>query len=174
MKRNLYSTYFLLVWLIGALLIAGCAPVISQGVLAQVDRAIGFEQLLKDPDAYQGRTVLLGGEIIETRNYPENTLIFLLQRPLGPRDEPDVDGESKGRFIVAVPGFLDPAIYRPGRKVTVAGAVEGKQTHPLGEIQYTYPVISRRELYLWPSEETTMTEPRVQFGVGMGIVIQGR
>ncbi len=174
MKTNLCSTHFLLVWLIAALLIAGCSPVISQGVLKQVDKAVHFEQLLKDPDAYRGRIVLLGGEIIETRNLPESTMIFLLQRPLGPRDEPDINGESKGRFIVAVPGFLDPAIYRPGRKVTVAGAVEGRETYPLGEIRYTYPVISKRELYLWPSEETTMTEPGVQVGVGIGIVIPGR
>lgn len=174
MKTNLCGTHFLLIWLIATLFMPGCAPVLSQGVLAQVDRAIPFEQLLEDPEAYKGRTVLLGGEIIETRNLPENTLIFMLQRPLGPRDEPDVEGESMGRFLLTVPGFLDPAIYQTGRKVTVAGAVEGKEMHPLGEIQYTYPLISRKELYLWPSEEATITEPGVQFGVGVGIIIRGR
>ena len=98
----------------------------------------------------------------------------MLQRFLGLRGEPAVAKESGGRFLVIAPGFLYPANYRPGRKVTVAGVVEGTEIHPLGEAQYTYPVISKRELYLWPSEETTMTEPGVRFGVGRGIAIQGR
>ena len=174
MKANPCSAHFLVIWLIAALFISGCGPVISQQVRKEADQAIGFEGLLENPDAYRGRTVLQGGEIIEARNLPENTLIFVLQRPLGIRDEPALDKGSGGRFLVIAPGFLDPAIYRPGRKVTVAGVVEGKEAHPLGEVQYTYPVISKRELYLWPSEETAMTEPGVQFGVGIGIVIQGR
>lgn len=174
MKTNLCGTHFPLIWLIATLSISGCASVLSQGLLAQVDRAIPFEQLLEDPEAYRGSTVLLGGEIIETRNYPENTLIFVLQRPLGLRDEPAVDKESKGRFLLTVPNFLDPAIYRPGRKLTVAGAVEGKEIHPLDEIKYTYPVISKKELYLWPSEEASTAEHGVQFGVGIGIIIQGQ
>ncbi len=174
MKTNLCSTHFLLIWLIAVFFLSGCGPVISQEVRKEADQLIGFGELLANPDAYQGRTVLLGGEIIETRNLPENTMIFFLQRPLGPRDEPAVDKESGGRFLVISTGFLDPAIYRPGRRVTIAGAVEGKETHPLGEVQYAYPVIKKRELYLWPSEETAMTEPGVRFGVGIGIVIQGR
>jgi outer membrane lipoprotein len=47
-------------------------------------------------------------------------------------------------------GFLDAAIYSEGREVTVAGEVKGKRVLPLGEIQYAYPLISIKELYLWP------------------------
>lgn len=143
---------------------------ISQEVLKQVDQTMHFEQLLKNPEAYRGKTVLFGGDIIETKNLPERTLISVLQRPLDFRNRPAAKGESKGRFIVSAPGFLDPAIYRPRRKVTVVGLVVGKEVRPLGEVEYTYPVISKRELYLWPSEESTKAEPRVHFGVGIGIV----
>jgi len=125
-----------------ALVMAGCAPVISPAVLKEVDQSVRFEQVLKNPLAYRGRTVLLGGDIIETQNF---------------------------RFIVSVPGFLDPAIYRPRRKVTVVGSVLGKEVRPLGEIEYTYPIITKRELYIWPAEESSATQPRVRFGVGIGI-----
>ena len=152
-----------------ALVMAGCAPVISPAVLKEVDQSVRFEQILKNPLAYRGRTVLLGGDIIETQNFPEKTLIVVLQRSLGFRKKPAAEGESKGRFIVSVPGFLDPAIYRPRRKVTVVGSVLGKEVRPLGEIEYTYPIITKRELYIWPAEESSATQPGVRFGVGIGI-----
>lgn len=148
---------------------AGCAPVISPAVLKEVDQGVRFEQLLKNPIAYRGRTVLLGGDIIETQNFPEKTLIVVLERSLGFRKKPAAEGGSKGRFIVSVPGFLDPAIYRHKRKVTVVGSVLGKEVLPLGEIEYTYPIITKKELYIWPSEESSATQPGVRFGVGIGI-----
>jgi len=151
------------------LVMAACAPVISQQVLDEVDESLRFVDILPDPDAYRGRTVLLGGYVIETRNLPEKTLIMVLQSPLGFRKEPALESESKGRFIVSVPGFIDPAIYRPGRKVTVVGSLAGKEVRPLGEIKYTYPIITKREIYIWPEEGPTRTEPRVRFGVGVGI-----
>jgi len=47
--------------------------------------------------------------------------------------------------------------------------VFGKEVRPLGEIEYTYPIITKRELYIWPAEESSATQPRVRFGVGIGI-----
>ena len=151
------------------LIMTACAPVISQQALDEVEGGINFEDVLKNPDPYMGRILLLGGFIIETRNLPERTVIMVLQSPLGFRKEPAEDKNSKGRFIISVPGFLDPAIYRPARKVTVVGSVSGKEVRPLGEIKYTYPVILKKEIYLWPAEQSARTEPRVHFGVGIGI-----
>ncbi|RKY39755.1 MAG: hypothetical protein DRP85_09575, partial [Candidatus Makaraimicrobium thalassicum] len=45
------------------------------------------------------------------------------------------------------------AIYSQGRKITVAGEVKGKKIKPLGEVEYTYPLISSKEIYLWPKEK---------------------
>ncbi|RLB06480.1 MAG: hypothetical protein DRG50_05605 [Deltaproteobacteria bacterium] len=151
-------------------LLTGCAPVISKGVLKEVDRSISFEQLLEEPEAYKGKTLLLGGDIIETQNLPAKTLIIVLQRPLGHRGRPVGGDVSKGRFIISAAGFLDPAIYRHGRKVTVAGVVVGKKVRPLGEVEYTYPIIEKKELYLWPEEEVSSAEPQVHIGVGVGVV----
>ena len=151
------------------LLLAGCAHVISRGVLKEVDTSVSFAQLSKDPEAYQGKTVLLGGDVIETQNLSDKTLVVVLQRPLDRRGEPSAGDVSEGRFIITTPGFLDPAIYGSGRKITVAGTVVGKEVRPLGEIKYTYPIIKKRELYLWPEEEAASDEADVHFGVGIGV-----
>jgi outer membrane lipoprotein len=159
----------LLCTIVAVLLLAGCAHVISKGVLQEVDSSISFMQLLKDPEAYKGKTVLLGGDIIETQNLSNKTLVVVLQRPLGSWGEPGAGDVSEGRFIITTAGFLDPAIYSSGRKITVAGRVVGKEVRPLGEITYAYPVIEKRELYLWPEEKSASAEPKVHFGVGIGI-----
>lgn len=169
MNAKRYRTFLIYSATLTALMIAGCAPVISQEALKEVNQRVHFEQLLEDPEAYRGRIVMLGGDIIETQNFPEKTLIVVLQRSLGFRKKPATEDVSKGRFIISVQGFLDPAIYRPRRKVTVVGSVVGKEVRPLGEIEYTYPIIAKRELYIWPLEEFPETEPRLHFGVGIGI-----
>jgi outer membrane lipoprotein len=51
----------------------------------------------------------------------------------------------------------------------VVGSVLGREVRPIGKIEYSYPVIEKKELYLWPSEENSETGPRVHFGVGVGI-----
>jgi outer membrane lipoprotein len=158
------------VWIVtvAALAVAGCAAVISKESLKTVDQDIRFEQLLENPDAYRGKVLLLGGEIINTENVPNKTVIVVLQRSLGYNQKPDSEGESKGRFIVSIPGFLDPAIYRPRRKITVVGSVMGKQVRPLGELEYAYPVIEKKELHIWPVEGAPATSPRFHIGIGIG------
>lgn len=151
------------------LLLAGCAPVISSSTLQQVDKSISFEELQHNPDKYRGKTVLLGGDIIETRNMAGRTVIMVLARSLDYRNQPKEEGASKGRFLVYQAGFLDPAIYRPDRQITVAGKVIGKELRSIGEMNYSYPVIENRELYLWPTDQYPWREPPVHFGIGIGI-----
>lgn len=169
MEAERYCALFVCIALASPLLLAGCASVISHGALKEIDQTLSFEQLLENPEAYKEKTVLLGGNIIETQNLSDRTLIIVLQRPLGFRKKPTAEDVSRGRFIVYVLGFLDPVIYRHGRKITVVGSVMGREARPLGEIEYSYPVIEKKELYLWPAEEHSMTGPRVHFGFGIGI-----
>ncbi len=160
----------LLVWtaLLNLLWFAACATAISPEITKEVDQGILFESLLTEPAAFHGKTVLLGGNIIKTENLPEKTLIIMLQRSLDSKMKPSGENRSKGRFIISVPGFLDPAIYRQGREITVVGRVAGKEVRTLDEIEYAYPIIGKRELYLWPVEKSLDTEPKVIFGIGVG------
>jgi outer membrane lipoprotein len=116
--------------------LAGCTAAISSETLKDVDQSIPFEAILKDPEAFQGKTVLLGGDIIETENFPDKTLIIILQRPLNSQTKPSGEDKSKGRFIVSVPEFLDPSIYGQGRQITVVGTVAGKEVRALDEIEH--------------------------------------
>jgi outer membrane lipoprotein len=116
----------------------------------QVVKELTLRVVLKDPEAYKGKTVLWSGVIISSVNVKEGTLIEVLQKPADMQGKPkDVD-ESEGRFLALYPGYLDVAIYNGGRKVTVAGEVQGKKIQRLGEIDYTYPLISAKEIHLWP------------------------
>ncbi|MFH1241892.1 MAG: Slp family lipoprotein [Pseudomonadota bacterium] len=155
--------------LLTVLWLLACAPAIPPETLKNVDQSIPFESLLKDPEAFQGKSVLFGGDIIETENLPEKTLIIILQHSLNSKRRPIGGDASKGRFIVSAPEFLDPAIYRPGRQITVVGTVAGKEVRTLNEIEYAYPIIDRQHLHLWPVEKYVDTEPKVYFGIGIGV-----
>ena len=169
MKVVQYCTIFVWNSLAGFLLCAGCATVISQGTLKKADQTLSFQQILENPQAHKGKIVILGGDIIETQILSDRTLITVLQRPLDFNKKPWDDDVSKGRFIVYTLDFLDPVIYRRGRKITLVGTVKGRELRPLSEIEYSYPVIEKKELYLWPTDSHFVTEPKVHFGVGIGI-----
>ena len=129
----------------------GCAHVISKDVRAEVDPTLSFRQVLQDPNSFKGKTVLWGGEIIQTTNQKDgSTLIETLERPLGRQGEPDQTSPSEGRFLVLSEKYMDSYIYRRGKRITVAGEILGEKTKPLGEMDYHYPLISIKQIYLWP------------------------
>lgn len=156
MEKKIHSaklvTFFILV-------IAGCAPVISKDIRDQVARDLSFKEVLQDPEAYKGKMVLWGGVIIKAENQKEGTLIEVLQKPTDREGRPkDVD-LSDGRFLALYDGFLDAAIYAREREVTIAGEIKEKRVLPLGDIQYSYPLILVRQLHLWPAERKEQLYP---------------
>jgi outer membrane lipoprotein len=139
--------WFLLIPLSAGLIIS-CAPV-SKEIMHQVDPTLTFRDIQKDPDTYAGKTVLWGGVIVETSTRQQETLIKVRQTELDYQKRPTNLDHSLGRFLIRQAGFLDPAIYKEGREITVAGGVSGKEILPLGDSQYAYPVIQAKEIHLW-------------------------
>jgi len=136
--------------LLSFLLLVGCAHVISKDLRQKVDPSLTFTQVLQNPNAYQGRAVLWGGEIIETLNQKDGTtFIEVFQRPLGWRGEPRETLASEGRFLVLAEKYLDPYLFRRGRKITVAGEIKGEKIKPIGDMDYRHPFLLSREIYLW-------------------------
>jgi outer membrane lipoprotein len=161
---------FCLVLWPGLLLFSACAATaIPSDVLTGVDHTISFQKLKENPEAFRGKTLLLGGDVIITENQPGKTNLIVLQHELDGDLKPLDNDQSKGRFIVMALEFLDPAIYAKGRRITIVGTVAGKETRQLNGIGYVYPVIEKRTLYLWPVEKIVDSEPRVYFGIGIGI-----
>jgi outer membrane lipoprotein len=134
-------------------LLSGCVHAVSRSVLKEVDRKITFSALLKAPSAYQGKVVLLGGIIVQTLNKEQGTLLEVYDTALNREGKPVNIDISEGRFLALYQGFLDSEIYKQGRKVTIAGTVQGEKVQQLGETQYRYPYLIVKEIHLWKEEE---------------------
>ena len=142
MKRK-----FLLILCLAGVIVS-CAP-LSIEIMRQVDESLTYQVVQQDPQRYVGKTVLWGGVILETINKMDVTVMKVRQTELDFEKRPQHLDRSAGRFIVRSAGFLDPAIYKEGREITVAGEVAGKEVLPLGDALYSYPVILAKEIHLW-------------------------
>jgi len=148
-KRDcLYVLFSLLMFL------SGCAHVISEDLRARIDPSLNFTQVLENPDAYKGKMVLWGGEIIQTiLQKNESVLIEVLQRPFGFAEEPEPSFASEGKFIILIKEYSGLSSFWKGSLVTVAGeiqgAVEGEKITSLSDMEYRYPLILSRQIYHW-------------------------
>lgn len=133
---------------------AASCSVIPRSIRREALTNVSFHQLVQDTDQYTGKTVILGGYIIDVQNTADRTNILVLQTPLGYQDEPKARDLSQGRFLVVYDGFLDPAVYEKNRKITVAGTVAGNQTRKVGQYTYRLLIIRAVDLYLWAPEST--------------------
>ncbi len=125
----------------------GCS-VISAEVRAVAEPAAPYRDMLADAEAYVGKTVILGGYVLETDAGAEETVVLVLQAPLDAFDLPEDSDRSEGRILVVHRGYLDPAVYREGRLVTVAGVVEGV-IEKTEECPARCLQIETQDLYLW-------------------------
>ena len=151
--------------------LSGCTSVLSTSVVQEADDKVTFTDLQKQPDRHQGALVILGGQIIETVVKESETRVQVLQLPLGAQQRPDNTASSQGRYIVIFKRFADPLIYEKGRKITVAGVVQGGQEIMLNDRPHTVPVLLERETYLWKTEDYYPAYgpgPAFQFGIGVG------
>jgi outer membrane lipoprotein len=137
------------VLLAASLALSGCAYVVSREVRREARKDLTFPMVLRDPEAHVGATVIWGGMIVRTRNLPDGTELVVLETPLRHGEVPEEPAESRGRFIARTSRYLDPAVFRKERMVTVAGEITGREARPLDEMLYTYPVIRLREIHLW-------------------------
>lgn len=147
------------VMLVSVLIAAGCGPVISKTLREQVDKNLTFREVSKSPDAHKGAVVVWAGVIIEAKNTREGTLLEILQRQADLFGAPEETDRTDGRFLALYPSYLDAAVYSKGREVTVGGEVHGKRVMPLGEIQYTYPLVLAKEIHLWPDASRERLAP---------------
>ena len=115
-----------------ATLFAACsgAKVIPPELAEQIDKSASFSEILASPQSYQGRTILLGGEVLASKRMQDGVELEMLQLPVRDDDDPPVDrrSESQGRFIAFDRGGGDPASFPPGTRLTLVGTVSGDDT----------------------------------------------
>ncbi len=146
-----------LTWTGGALLqtlalltlVAGCANPFPQDLLAKVERNVSYQAFQDAPEQYDGKLLMFGGEIVETKNVKDGAWIVVLQKPLDGEGRPKWAAESGGRFLIRTESYLDVGAFRRGRSITVIGVVDGSKPMPLRETEYWYPLLVARQLQLW-------------------------
>lgn len=160
-----------------ALLLGGCGSsgfVVPESLEPQVDRSVSFQQLLASPESYQGKMVVVGGEVLKAATAEGGTVLEILQLPLDEGRRPARERtESQGRFLARQETFLDPATVGDRARITIVGQVSGARTQRLDEVEYRYPTLDIKHLHLWRPEdyaERPRTGPwwGISGGVGMG------
>jgi outer membrane lipoprotein len=150
-----------------SLIFSGCAHVMSPELREQADPSLTFPLVHGNVTAHVGSTVIWGGEIISTVNKETGTDITVLETPLLGDGRPEAPIYSQGRFIARSSRFLDPAVYKSGRIITIGGKLVGAETEALGKTEYTYPVVQIEEIHLW-HRELVAYPPPYHWGWGWG------
>jgi len=131
------------------LLTTACSHVISKEARKGIDPEATFAAVKAAPGAYQDKTLLLGGVIVRNELAASGSTLEVFRWKLDRWGEPVAADENGGRFLAVTERLLDPALYVPGRLVTLTGTVSGETTRPLGQINYQYPIFRIGEIYLW-------------------------
>lgn len=139
--------------------IAGCGPVFAPDLVGQADRSLPFDRLLADPDLYAGKILILGGTIEHLTLHPHGTLLLVSQRPLDYWDRPQRTARTGGRFLLFLSRPLDPVAYESGREITVAAEVAGTRHASFGDRVFEDPVLTVKDLRLWPKRGAVQTVP---------------
>jgi outer membrane lipoprotein len=135
-----------------SLILSSCAPVLDRQLMYEGVRNVPFSRLREAPNAYQGKTFILGGLIVETRFAGKGSQIEALSVPVDSYGYLKETEHSMGRFLAIYPresGLLDPLVYNKGREITLAGEFLGIQKGKIDEMEYAYPVFEIKQIYLW-------------------------
>ncbi|EMQ2875871.1 Slp family lipoprotein [Vibrio navarrensis] len=97
--------------------------------------------------------VRLGGVIAKVDNLSDKTRVELVNLPINKQGKPDIDQEPSGRFVVYLPGYLEPVVFSQGRLMTVVGQAGGEEQGKIGDYDYVFPVIQAYGHRLWTIEE---------------------
>jgi len=117
----------------------------------------------------EGVAVRWGGKLVSMRPGKEQTCFEIASFPLDARARPEPSDESPGRFIACAPGFYEPAVYTPGRDVTVVGALNGTMPGKVGEYDYAFPRVDATTVYLWPEQSRAEARPGWWPSVGISV-----
>jgi starvation-inducible outer membrane lipoprotein len=149
-------------------LVTGCAAGIPSQLAGQVAWNVGFADIRRQPEAYRGCIVALGGIVTQVQAVDEGYRVIVSEVPFEPssRYRPAVD-QPRGRFILWIPGQPFPSDVRPGAEVTIVGEILGAGSLSEAEGEDRLPLLEARHVKVWgPS-----WWPRFQIGVWGGIGI---
>jgi outer membrane lipoprotein len=145
------------------LALASCATPAFRDVGSAI--AIDPSDVQQSGDRYNGAEVVWGGRIISVENREQTTDVEVVAYPLDRDQQPMPDLPTVGRFILVLPGFVEPFDYPVGRHLSVHGIVAGTQVGRVDAHDYLYPLLRAREVTVWPWGFMFDKKPRVSVGV---------
>ena len=144
-----------------ALLLDGCASTVPASIRTNVAEPLRVAQAQADPKALMGHAVRWGGEILAVINHAKYSDVVVLRRPLFDNGEPKPEGGEARRFVARIPGFVDPAEFKTGQRLTVSGHLAGLVTIPVGQYPYPHPVVRVAEYHRWGKYVAPVVPPWV-------------
>jgi outer membrane lipoprotein len=120
------------------------------------------------PERYHGIEVIWAGKILGTRNLADTTEVQVIAYPTDASQRPDQSAPTQGRFIVVLPGYVEPLDFPPGRFLTVRGHLQGTRVGSVDAHDYVYPLLQQGDLHLWPVNFPN-ERARVSFGLGVEV-----
>ena len=144
-------------------LMQACASspnVIPPNIESQVDEHLRFTQLIRTPNDYTGKVILIGGEVLHAKGLATGTQLEILQLPLDEWQRPQsLRTASEGRFLALKNEFLDPATIPQNTQVTLVGEIVGSQIASLDETEYQYPTLVIKHLHIWKQDSYASQQP---------------
>lgn len=128
-----------------AVVLGGCVT-----VPAPLEGDYPVSQPNQTTDRSIGAHVRWGGDVISSQPEANRTCFEVLARDLDRSYRPLPGDRTYGRFLACKDGFLDPAVFRQGREITVIGRIDEFVTQEVGEYSYRYPLLNASIVYLWP------------------------
>lgn len=138
-------------WLaLAALWLGGCVNLPDELRYEPESALQSYGAVSQHPDAAKGQPVRWSGVIAANRVLVSQTELEVVLLPLKANGIPQQQEHSEGRFLVHLPGLLDPTLYAPGRSVTVLGTVAGEVAGKIGEQPYRFVLLQGTAHKLWP------------------------
>jgi outer membrane lipoprotein len=146
------------------LCLLGCASTIPAPMAASVAWDVRFRELRRQPEAYKGRIVALGGIVSQIDAVAEGFRLTVSEIPLNGsgRQRPAVNQPPGGFFVVQMDAERLPKDLRPGAEITIVGEVLGSYPPLRNEQAPAVPLLAGRYLQVWGSSWW----PRIQIGIG--------
>jgi outer membrane lipoprotein len=151
------------------LALAGCAPAPIYKPTAN-NVAVPPSQVAREPERYGTSDVIWGGRIVQVRNFADHSEVEILAYPLDGSQRPQSNDTGNGRFIAAMPGYVESLDYPAGGLVTVSGRINGTRASNVGQASYTFPLVTVNQSHVWTAKELSGGHPNVSFGLGVGVI----
>ena len=145
--------------------LAGCTAPVFKDAPPSAERPL---DVAGEPERYHDTDVLWGGKIIAVRNLEGTTEVQVVAYPLDDAQRPLQAAPTEGRFIVALPGYVEALDYPLGRFVTLRGQVHGTRSGRVDDHDYVFPLVENATVHLWPVN-FPYERPRISFGIGVGL-----